>query len=189
MELSSVEALVQSDKVRLNWQAANEMPNTRFKIQVSNNKITWRTVGILSSQGGKADQFNKYVYTDALASKGGKLFYRISIVDALGNEKMKRDIEVRVVGNEKMETLTASLTSGQLNVDIDLPSDAKVLIEMFDIHRKRVFIQEFPYKRGRHNVPINVKHLLEGYYLLEISHNEQLIRKNVRITKPTLPTN
>lgn len=189
MELGTLEALVQSDKVRLNWQATNEMPNTRFKIQVSNNKITWRTVGILSMQQGRNDQANKYVYTDALASKGGKLFYRISIVDALGHEKMKRDIEVRVVGNEKMETLTASLTSGQLNVDIDLPADAKVLIEMFDIHRKRVFIQEFPYKRGRHNVPINVKHLLEGYYLLEISHNEQLIRKNVRITKPTLPTN
>lgn len=189
MELAGLEAFIQNDQIRLNWKAMHEIPNMRFKVQVSTNKLTWRTVGIMHVSPAQAD-YNKYTITDAIQGKGGKYFYRISVVDGLGNERMKKDIEVRTVGNEKMDLLTASLTSGQLIVDIELPDAVNLSIELFDTQRRRVFVQENrPFRRGKHNIPLNVKHLMEGFYLMEISYNEQLIRKNVKITKPNLPEN
>jgi len=185
MDFGKVEAVVTDDKVKLNWQAIYEMPNARFKIQVSPNKLFWKTVGIMQTQTGQPNNFNNYTFADPIPAKGGKLFYRIAIVDAMGNEKLKREVEVRTLGSEQLETVMASLASGQLLVDVDLPEATEVEIELFDRQRKRVFIQAFPYKKGKHSIPLNIKHLAEGFYLLEVSYNEQLLRKNIRVTRPT----
>jgi acid phosphatase type 7 len=188
-EMAQVSSQIDKEKVYLSWTATSEMPNARFKIQTSTNKIYWTTVGITAAKPAIQNQSNKYIYTDAITDKGGKYYYRISLVDSAGNERMKRDIEVRALGNERMDLLTASSSNGQLIVDIELPANEKVVFEILNINLKSVFIQEFPFSRGRHKVPLNVRYLQPGYYLLEISYGEQLIRKNLRITQPNAPEN
>lgn len=185
-ELASVGAQPKDGKVFLQWTATNESANSRFVVKTSTNKIYWDPVPVatLQAQAGKEGVTNKYAYTVDASSKGGKFYYRVSMIDSAGNERMHRDVEVRALGSEKMDLLTASSSSGQLLVDLDLRKDERVVFEIFDTKLKQVFIQEFPYKRGRHSIPLNLRHLSMGYYLLEISYGEQLIRKNVRITKP-----
>ena len=188
-ELAQFSAQIDKGKIYLSWAAVVELPNAKFKIQTSTNKIYWTTVHITAATPSKAQELNKYLHIDQISEKGGKYYYRICLIDSAGNEKAKRDLEVRALGNEKMELLTASASNGQLLVDVELPADDKVMFEILNINLKSVFIQELPFNRGRHHVPLNVRHLQPGYYLLEISFGDQLIRKNLKISAPDKPEN
>ena len=184
IEISKIAARTIDNKVHLSWAAFCELEGANFQIQSSTNKISWTNVGMLKVRHtNPEDGFFQYEFKHDLPEKGGKLFYRITILDNLGKEKSKRDVELRTLGNEKMELIQASITNGQLIVDLDLAKEQQMLLEILDTKLQPVFIQQLPYTRGRHTIPLNVRHLSSGYYLLEISYGPFLFRKNIHLSR------
>lgn len=184
VEISKISARVIDNKVHLSWAAFCELQGANFHIQSSTNKLSWSSVTFLKVRHtNPQDGFFQYEYKSEIPDKGGKLFYRITILDSLGKEKVKRDVELRTLGNEKMEQIQASITNGQLIVDFDLTKDQDMLLEILDTKLNPVFIQKLPYLRGRHTIPLNLRHLPSGYYLLEISYGQFLYRKNIHFSR------
>ena len=95
---------------------------------------------------------------------------------------MQEHIEVRTLGSETLDLIEGSVHAGQLQLPLNLTEPTKVIIELFDTKRRQVFVREFDADAGEQSFPLNIRHLEEGFYLLEISCNGKLIKKSVKIT-------
>lgn len=182
MEIVNSSAQYLNDGVTLKWQSIYEIDRVKFKLQVSTNKVFWKTVDIISGGGASASKQQVYQYIDKTPKRGGKYYYRIAAIEQGGRELTQQYLEVRLLGSDRLETLQVSTGSGQVYVPINMQSTGRVVLELFDTKRRRVFVREFDAERGEQRIPLNVRHLEEGYYLLEISYNGQLIKKSLRIT-------
>ena len=100
----------------------------------------------------------------------------------MGKEYVQDFVDVRTYGSDAMETIKASIQAGQLQVPLEMPLSTKVILELFDIKRKPVFVREYALDKGSQKIFFNIRHLTEGNYLLEISYDGKLIKKAVKIT-------
>jgi len=182
MEITSSTAKFLDDNVHLQWKSIYEIPKVKFKIQVSTNKVFWKTVDIVVGQGPSPSNQQVYKYTDKSDKRGGKYYYRIAAIDRTGKEYVQNYIEVRTLGSQELETIHGSIHSGPLQVPIDVPTPTKVVIELFDTKRRQVFVREFQAAAGYQKLGLNIRHLSEGYYLLEISYDGKLVKKSVKIS-------
>ncbi|BDS14749.1 purple acid phosphatase family protein [Aureispira anguillae] len=181
MEIAASSAQFLNNEVHLKWKSVYEVEKVKFKIQVSTNKIFWKTVGIVQGLGPSASKQQIYQYTDRTSKRGGKYYYRIAAIDRSGKEFVQEYMEVRTLGSESLETIKGSVHSGQLQVPLSIREPSKVIIELFDTKRNRVFVREFDAEAGYQNFPLNIRHLEAGHYLLEVSCNGELIKKSVKI--------
>ncbi len=182
MEINPLTANFLDAHVYLEWKTKHEIKGAKYKVQVSTNKLYWKTIAILPSLGPAASRNHTYKYTDKTDRKGGKYYYRIVAVDRLSKEVALQYTEVRSLGSEELEVAHASIHSGQLKVPIEVQNDSEVFLELFDTQRKQVFVGRFKTPKGYHVLPLNIRHLKPGFYLLEISVDGRLIKKSVKIS-------
>jgi len=182
MEIASSSARFANNEVTLKWKSIYEIDRVKFKVQISTNKVFWKTVGILKGDGPSANKQRNYEYTDRTEKRGGKYYYRIAAIDDAGKEFVQEYIEVRTLGSETLDLIEGSINAGQFQVPLTLTEPTKVIIELFDTKRRPVFVREFDAIAGEQNFPLNIKHLEKGFYLLEISCNGRLIKRSVKIT-------
>ncbi len=181
MEIKELDARFLESQVYLEWKSVNEIPRAKFKIQVSTNKLFWNTITILPSAGPTASKKHTYSYIDKTERRGGKYFYRVVVTDRAGKELLLEVVEVRTLGKQSLENLTASIGEGQLKVPLDLTEESNVTLELFDINRNPVFVRTFSAEKGYQVLPLSISHLPVGNYLLELSINGKLQRKSVII--------
>lgn len=179
MEIASSSAEFLNGEVNLKWKSVHEVQGVKYKIQVSTNKVMWKTLDIVPGQGANAGQ---YKYTDRMTKGGGKYYYRIVAIDNANREYAQEYLEVRTLGSQSLETIEGSVRVGQLQIPINVEQTGNVVIELFDTKRRQVFVREFEAKKGMQMFPINIRHLGEGFYLLEISCGDKLIKKSVKIS-------
>jgi hypothetical protein len=176
---------VDANKIDIYWATVYEEKGMRYRLQYSSNKLYWKTIATLEGLGPNQTKANEYLFTDKPGDRRtGKVYYRITAIDADDRERFKEEIEVRSLSSySNMETFKVGINTGILTIDLDLFEEEKVSFEIFDINRKRVFIQNSQLPEGRHSIPINIRHLKAGNYLLEISYGQQLLRKNIKVYK------
>ena len=182
MEVEAKSAQFLNDLVYLEWNSKFEISRVKFKIQVSSNKLFWKTLDIIPGFGPSASKTQAYKYIDKSPKRGGKYYYRIVAIDRMGKEYVQDFVDVRTYGSDAMETIKASIQAGQLQVPLEMPLSTKVILELFDIKRKPVFVREYALDKGSQKIFFNIRHLTEGNYLLEISYDGKLIKKAVKIT-------
>lgn len=181
MEIKHLKAKFLDTKAYLEWQCANEIPRVKFKVQVSTNKLFWKTISIVPGAGPTRSREHTYKYIDNTDYRGGKYYYRIVGIDRAGKEIVLESIEIRTLGKQNLEIIESSLSTGQLKIPIDLRENTPITLELYDTQRKRVFVRKIEAKKGYQVVPLNIRHLKEGYYLLEVSINGELVKKNIKI--------
>ena len=185
VEIQAAKAVALKDNaIEIFWKTVYEEDGMRYKIQYSQNKLYWKTLADLEGIGATAYKPNEYLFTDASQKYSGKVYYRITAIDASGNERYKQEIEVRSLSSyNEMELIAVNLSTGILNVALDLQKNEETLFELYDINRKLVFVQRMQLKAGNHSIPLNIRHLKVGFYLMEISYGQQLLRKNLKVYK------
>lgn len=176
---------VDANKVDIYWSTVYEEKGMRYRLQYSSNKLYWKTIATLDGIGHNGTKPNEYLFTDKPGDRRtGKIYYRITALDADDRERFKEEIEVRSLSSySNMETFKVGINTGILTIDLELLEEEKVSLEIYDINRKRVFVQNSQLPAGQHRIPINIRHLKAGNYLLEISYGQQLLRKNIKVYK------
>ncbi len=185
-EIKTLKAMPLEDgSVELYWQGLYEEKGMSYKVQYSTNKLYWSTLGTVAGLGANTIKPNEYLFTDKTKGRGAKIYYRVVALAENGTERCKEEVELRNLSSDSnMETLQVSLATGILQVNLEIPmSNEDCLFEVFDINRKQVFIQRMPLSEGKHTIPLNIRHLKSGYYLLEISFGAQILRKSIQINK------
>ena len=182
MEIKNLKAQFLDTKAYLEWQCTNEIPRAKFKVQVSTNKLFWKTITIVPGAGPTRSKEHVYKYIDNTDQRGGKYYYRIVGIDRAGKELVLESTEIRTLGKQNLELIESSISTGQLKIPVDLRADTPITLELFDTQRKKVFVREINAKKGYQVIPLNIRHLKTGFYLLEVSVNGNLIKKNIKIT-------
>jgi hypothetical protein len=171
-------AQAQQGKVLLSWRLSEPF-NGRWIVQRSTNKNQWENL-----QEGSTQQANTQNYTDDNPPKSAKLYYRLVLLNEANETLDLKEEEVRLLSFSGLETLKTSVYQGFLVIELELSQDAPVSIEILDTERNRVFVQQLELKAGQHEIPISTKNLNEGFYLLEVLQQGQLLKKNIQINKP-----
>ena len=185
LEITQLKTQDQGQGILVEWQTAFELPKVRYKIQFSTNRIHWKTLALMhgsTEDGGTSGKLN-YRYLDKSPKHGGKAFYQIIAIDDQGMELARRQIEIRHLSNEELPTLTTYVGSGQITVPIKTSEATTVMVEVKDKNLRRQFLQHQNVGKGATELPISLKHLPEGTYLLEISYEGELLRRNVKIER------
>lgn len=94
-------SLSASNKVKLQWTTQGEINVTGFKVQRSNDGITWNditTVAAAGVNGGGAS----YTYQD-ITNMPGLVYYRVKVLDADGNESLS---DVKTVDNKLVSSFS-----------------------------------------------------------------------------------
>ena len=129
-----------------------------------------------------ANQLRQYEFVDETSEKGGKLFYKIVAVDRSSKEICSSILEVRTLGKQNMEELAGDLSAGLLKVPLDVADPTRVKIDMYDIKRNVVFSKEYNADENTAHLSLNIRHLEQGFYLMEISYDGLLIKKSIKIS-------
>lgn len=173
--------LIQKERqAELRWAADDKGSFIKYKVQVSQNKLFWKTIAVVPQKLNTAKGTVEYKYTDYTQKKGGKYYYKISAVSTKGKELAYTFLEMRTMGQLSLDHLeTEKGKSVAFNLNLYQPTD--VLIELFDVNRKLVLTQKLRGLKGTQTIPIDCKTLELGHYLLELSYEGQLIRKSIHI--------
>jgi hypothetical protein len=86
-------------QVLINWEVINEYEVINYFIERSSNGNDFVTAGLVGNIPGNGN-ISKYTFSDALAGKKARVFYRIKAQDAAGQSIFSKTITVQPVLKE-----------------------------------------------------------------------------------------
>ncbi|MHC1736921.1 MAG: YCF48-related protein [Ignavibacteriaceae bacterium] len=137
VELTSFTASVVGKEVVLNWTSATESNSKEYQIERSNGN-GWQTIASVEA-AGTSTQVTGYSFTDQTAS-AGKLNYRLKMVDFDGTFEYSNvvNVEFGVPGSFSISQNYPNPFNPSTRIDYQLPADANVTIELFDVTGQKV---------------------------------------------------
>jgi hypothetical protein len=98
VELTSFTAQVNQKKVVLKWSTATEINNFGFEIERMQNNHNWGKIGFVEGNGN-SNSPKYYSFADSKIIYPGNYFYRLKQIDADGNFKYSKEINLEVKFN------------------------------------------------------------------------------------------
>jgi hypothetical protein len=153
-------AIADGNKVRLNWEAANEQETRRYEIEKSLNATSFSFLGTVNS---RQMQQSAYVDFDNNPATGWN-YYRLKIIEKTGNYSYspvrpvmfsKGREEVQIFPNPVTDILNVQLPGSYLN---------KAIMQLLSFEGKIVS----SFKPTVNNIKMNVKLLTGGAYVIRI---------------------
>jgi hypothetical protein len=182
VNLLSFTGSLQSNKVLLNWETANEVNFDHYEIERSaDNSSNFSTIASVNAKAGSAATFN-YQYADDIASQNSSvLYYRLKMVDKdnsfiYSNVVMIRRDQQRISGL----SISPNPVVGHGVVNIRLQAESRKIAEIrvFDASGKVVLRQQNQLNAGTNSITLNQLNLNSGLYTIQVvAENEVLSSK------------
>jgi hypothetical protein len=167
VELNSFAADVNDRSVELKWSTATESNSFLFQVErTSLEDQEWKTVADIRAAGSTTEMKN-YSYTDKNLNSG-KYLYRLKMVDLDGTYNYSASVEAEI--GIPMEFSISQNYPNPFNpttkINYQIPADASVTIEMFDITGQKVatLVQQ-DMKAGYHTLEVSGLRLSSGMYI------------------------
>jgi hypothetical protein len=178
VELSSFNAKIQNNSVRLFWTTESESNNFGFEIQRCENKIDFTKIDFIQGHGTTA-QPHSYEYKDS-ALPAGKYYYRLKQIDMDGTSSLSKTLEVTIFNPSKYKLLQNYPNPFNPNTTItfEIPENSDVTLSIYSIngHLVRELLKSFK-SAGTHSCTWNGKDeagktVSNGIYLYRISSGQ-----------------
>jgi hypothetical protein len=179
VELSSFTATTQGSTVILNWTTKTEKNSDRFDIErslVTNG--TWSTVDSVKA-AVLSNSPKNYSYSDTKLQPG-KYQYRLKIVDNNGESAYSGVVEVEVTVTVQMPKDFAvsqnypNPFNPSTKIDYQLPIDAKVVMEVYNIAGQKVFeLVNQEQSAGYYTVDFDASKLSPGVYIYRLTASDK----------------
>ncbi len=151
----------------LKWETLSEKNGKRFEIQRSSNGIDFITIATKALAGNSTTKIN-YNHTDANPNVGLN-YYKIITVDKDGSQQTSPILTISFnLVNNNFVTVYPNPAKDELNVNWDSTNNNATRILLFDISGKKIKVID---NIKINNSKINVSHLPNGIYLLELQNN------------------
>jgi len=137
VELTSFAAAQQNNDVILSWSTATETNSKEFRIE-RKSENNWTVVGSVEA-AGTSTEVKSYNFTDKDVATG-KLSYRLKVVDIDGTFGYSKEINVEmgVPTTFRISQNYPNPFNPTTRIDYQLPSDANVTIELYDVTGQKV---------------------------------------------------
>lgn len=174
VEMVSLEAQVEGEKVHLSWQTASETNNSGFEIQRrrSDAGMTWKKVGFLESKatGGTTDKALSYRFADAdLPFAAEEVTYRLRQIDLDGTASFTDAVTVeRSVSELELRDAFPNPARGQATVRFAVPKRQDVTLQLYDVLGREVRTLVSKPVDGRHERQVDLSGLASGTYFLRL---------------------
>jgi len=184
VELTSFIALVNKDRVKLEWTTATETNNAGFEIQ-RKEAGEWEKAGFVDGKGTTAEK-QAYTFTDKVAGQG-KYSYRLKQIDFNGTVEYSNTIEVEAGFGPKVFNLNQNYPNPfnpSTTIEFTLAKDGMTELKIFNIIGQEVaglFKEEG--KAGQiYRVNFNASDLPSGIYFAKlVQGSSQMMKKMILI--------
>ena len=187
VELTSFEAQVNGEKIRLMWRTASETNNAGFDIQRQRSGATgWAKIGFVTGHGTTAEP-QTYSFVDgSVPYEAGRLAYRLKQVDTNGTVTYSEEVEVLSDTPDQL-ALRGNFPnpfSVSTTIRYEVPIDGVIRLTVYDMlgRRVRTLINE-EQEAGRKEVVFNASGLSSGVYLLQLEANGNARTRKVLIVR------
>jgi hypothetical protein len=190
VELSSFTSAVNGRNINLNWETKTEKNSDKFTVERSNNGATWVTVGSVKASD-LSNSAKQYTFTDKNLQTG-KYQYRLMMVDNDGSFMYSKVIETEV-STPKNFVLSQNYPNPfnpSTRIDYQLPIDAKVSLEVYNIVGQRVaVIVNEEQSAGYYTVNFNAssyRNFTSGVYIYKLTSEDHAGKNSSSIKKMML---
>jgi photosystem II stability/assembly factor-like uncharacterized protein len=191
IELTSLTASVQQNKVVLNWKTATELNNYGFEIERTSYHdgfITsnWESLGFIKGSGNSTST-KEYSFTDATLRGNGKFIYRLKQIDNDGKIKYLGETEISVNLIPRAYSLENNFPNPfnpSTVINYSLPFESNVKLTLYNALGMAVkeLIVEVQ-AAGSHQYNFNATGLSSGVYLYTIQASSVDGKENYQSTK------
>lgn len=187
VELKSLSATTQIDKVILTWQTATEINNYGFEIErklaADGNNKNFTKIGFVNGNGN-SNLLIDYIFTDNNV-KPGKYLYRLKQIDNNGNFNYSNNIEVEInnIISYKLEQNYPNPFNPETKIKYGIEKTGFVSLKVYDILGKEVTsLVNQVQNEGEYEITFNAANFSTGIYILSLnSGNFRLNRKMILI--------
>ncbi len=183
VELTSFNAQVLNNGVRLNWTTASELNNAGFEVQRSNNQTNWTALGFVRG-AGTTTEAQSYSFTDAQAT--GRVFYRLKQIDFDGQFEYSNVIEVNA-GLPKQFALEQNYPNPfnpSTMISYQLPASSNVSLKVFDMLGKEVAtLVNGRQEAGAYTMNFNANQLSSGVYFYRLQAGNFVQTRKMMLVK------
>ncbi len=183
VELTSFNAQVLNNGVRLTWTTASEVNNSGFEVQRSNDQANWTALGFVRG-AGTTTEAQSYAFTDAQAS--GRVFYRLKQIDFDGQFAYSNVIEVNA-GLPKQFVLEQNYPNPfnpTTTIAYQLPTAGNVSLKVFDMLGKEVAsLVNGRQEAGSYTVNFNANQLSSGVYFYRLQAGSFVQTRKMMLVK------
>ena len=184
VELTMFKALVEKDKVKLNWSTATEINNYGFEIERKCSNGDWKKIGFVQGHGNSNSPKN-YTYADQ--PLGDVTFkYRLKQVDFDGTFEYSHEVEVKLdeIKQFVLEQNYPNPFNPTTTIRFSLPVAAEVSISVFNLLGERVAqLLNANLNEGYHEVTFDGSSLTSGIYFYQLRAGDFKATKKFIITK------
>lgn len=165
----SFEVARKNKDILVEWSTAEEINNSHFEVQKSENGSTWNTIAQLNG-AGNANSIKNYAYVDRNAI-ANLLYYRVRQVDLDGTFTYT---PVRMVKNDNNQLdIKINSTSGNVvNIHFSKPVAGRVKIKLISLSGQVVDDQEANNPVGQ--IQLNTAGKAKGIYVVSIQDEQNL---------------
>ncbi len=184
VELTSFQADVDNNIIKLNWSTATEKNNLGFELLRSSDKQNWEKLRFIEGKGTSTlihnYQFNDWVET------AGNYYYRLKQIDYNGDFYYSDVIEV-IVSNPISFALSQNFPNpfnSTTTIRYQLPVDDFVNLILYDIigNEVKTFIDENK-KAGYYTISLNANDLSSGIYFYKLTSGNNSSTKKFILLK------
>ena len=154
----------------LNWVTASEINNSHFDIERSKNGIDYEKIGVIEGAGNSLNtleyKFNDYSPEDEVT------YYRLNQFDFNGEHNYSDVVAISQLKVDQFNVVSSypNPTNTLFNIQIFIPENDLVEINISDPYGKMVQTIKKVYKKGSNLLEIPVSNFAKGIYMVSLVH-------------------
>lgn len=169
VDLLSFTAKALEKSILLNWSATNAVDFEKFVVERSTNGKDFQPIAEIPSVAASRFSIDHYQYEDVEVQFNRTYYYRLKQADLDGSVKYSAMVHAILKSEQTAVLLYPNPThDGQINVSISTPTAARGSIEIIDTQGRTVYVEKSVLTKGTNNIPLDLKMLASGTYLLKI---------------------
>ena len=139
VELTSLNAVVVDNSVRLTWNTATEVNNYGFDVERKSGNSNWTKIGFVNGSGN-SNSDKQYSFTDNNVEAGGSYDYRLKQIDLNGQYQYSDVVSINVSASTEAKLYQNSPNPFNPSTAIKfyIPQTSDVTIKIYDMLGREV---------------------------------------------------
>ncbi|MCR6641034.1 MAG: T9SS type A sorting domain-containing protein [Sporocytophaga sp.] len=182
-----------TSEVNLSWETFQEYKTKLFRVERSNNGISFDSIGFVNA-GGTQVEGAQYNFSDP-AFSGKNIYYRLKLIDSTGKETYSNKIKIAQEPVVSAITPNASesksgliifpnpVSSGKVDMEFNSKSkDSHGILTITDLNGIKVFERKVNIENGLNKMNITIpSSIIPGIYIVDIKAQNNNYRSKLVI--------
>ena len=156
------------------WKTSDEVNVDHYTAEYSTDGIAYKAVGTVAAKNSPGT--NTYSLVQANLPVGTR-YYRVKRVDKDGRFELSAVKSIKVVGINTVSLRTNPVTTGKLELTIDLQQSQQTIIRIINTDGKVLVQQYSSLSAGTNTVSTNIAGIAKGAYFLQVQLGSQVFNK------------